>query len=272
MTSYHTRAATVPEHYERLHYPHPPKFPILNCHQDWCFGHKNKRILVVGCGTIEAVILANTNPESFVTGIDVSKSQLAISKSIARHYKIRNLEHRHLDVLKMTDLYRYDIVIACGVLHHIEDVNTALRNISRAMKRNGVLIGFVYNSFGREDVIRLKPQFERQGYDLHQIRDFFSRTHVPRHDFFLDELESDVELRDTWLVPYDRSYATPELSELLNKHFNLALVVSSPHKHLFISHHDGYDRGNAQQFMDVYAPQVRVHKVSEMNNGNVGRH
>lgn len=133
------------EHYQK-HHKRGDRYGYLVCHgnrkpflQNWI--GKGKKILDLGCrdGTLtEAFVEGN-----HVTGVDIDRVALSAAK-----------EHLPIDTL-WADLNRewpfpenhYDVIVACEILEHLFYIETLLEQIHRSLKKGGLFVGSVPNSF-----------------------------------------------------------------------------------------------------------------------------
>ena len=100
---------------------------------------QNKRIVDIGCGGgIYTKELALMGAKS-VVGIDFSKEILQAAKENCSGFS--NISFIHGDAHSTPyPNDTFDIVISRAVIHHLQDIPTFLREASRILKKNGVLI------------------------------------------------------------------------------------------------------------------------------------
>jgi len=107
------------------------------------------KVLDVGCGTgLVSNTFATLYPNSHFTGIDFSNS-IDYAKKTARENKIKNTKWIKEDFLKLKLEEKYDVVICCGVLHHMPQYEKALEKLKRCLKPNGTLLLALYNPLGK---------------------------------------------------------------------------------------------------------------------------
>lgn len=187
----------------------------------------NGNILVVGCGTVEAVLVAIHNPKAVVTGIDLSQTSIAIAKSVKRHFKVSNISLSVGDILNNSlKKQEYDFVIASGVLHHIKEVSKAVDNINSLLKPNGWLTGMVYS----DD----RPSYIRSICDMKitDVKDLKTILESWKPEWYVKYNQTKEELADTWMNPYYVEYNESSLKEIL-KNFTMNELVKMPGKLLF---------------------------------------
>jgi len=215
---------TIKDFYNGYCYPNPSKYI---CKPEAKFkhgsgtigtGHIGKNILVVGCGSVLAVMAANTNPQSYVVGLDISETQIAISKSTKRKYKIKNVQHHVADICTIGSHTKFDIIDATGVLHHIEDLYLALDNIVSLMNSNGTFVGMVYSDKRPREIRHRVDFFRKMEFTPKDVRLWMcNREHSQAVLSWFNGYEnSDQEIADTWLNPYFKEYSEIKWKEILN--------------------------------------------------------
>ena len=100
---------------------------------------QNKQIIDIGCGGgIYTKELALMGAES-VVGVDFSKEILQAAKENCNNFP--NISFIHGDAHNIPfPNETFDIVISRAVIHHLQDVPTFLREASRILKKDGILI------------------------------------------------------------------------------------------------------------------------------------
>jgi len=106
-------------------------------------------VLDVGCGTgLVSNLFADKYKNSKFTAVDFSDS-IDYASSFAKANKINNVRWVKKDFLQFNTEKKYDVIICCGVLHHIPQYEEALAKIKHLLKPNGKLILAVYNPWGK---------------------------------------------------------------------------------------------------------------------------
>lgn len=203
-------------------------FPYPDIEDTYPLGVKNYRslsaprdfqgnILVIGCGTAEAVIIANKNPKSIIYGIDISEKSLEISKNLAKTIPLNNIVLDNKDITEYSEKEKFHYVVSSCVLHHIENVSKAINNIYDSLCYDGKFSGSVYSSNRPKYIRDIKS---KEFSSLDELRTYFK--HNP-NDWYLSHQKNDSELADTWLNPYWRDYDHDLLSIELKKFRNLQI-------------------------------------------------
>lgn len=209
---------TIKSFYNQVNYPNPSNYKIKQWFSPFAEpGNQiNGNILVIGCGTVEANLVAYHQPSSAVYGIDFSKSSIAISKSIKRKYKINNLSHTCGDFFDCVfSGEKFDVVIASGVLHHMPDVDTAINKTRSILNTNGRFSGMVYSTNRPARIRTYRDFFIKNNYTVEDVKKFLS---FANDDWFEIHQRTDDEICDTWLNPYFTEYSEDKIKTLLEKH------------------------------------------------------
>ncbi|HFR4147118.1 class I SAM-dependent methyltransferase [Bacillus cereus] len=120
-------------------------YATRNAHISWAEMVKNiteiqnKQIIDIGCGggiyTKELALMGANN----VVGLDFSKEILQAAKENCNNFS--NISFIHGDAHNIPyPNETFDIVISRAVIHHLQDIPTFLREASRILNKNGVLI------------------------------------------------------------------------------------------------------------------------------------
>jgi len=106
-------------------------------------------VLDVGCGTgLVMNTFASLYPTAEFTGVDFSDS-IDYAEQMAKENKLKNTKWIKENFLSVKLDRKYDVIICCGVLHHIPEYRQALDKIKSLMKPHGTLLLALYNPFGK---------------------------------------------------------------------------------------------------------------------------
>lgn len=101
---------------------------------------ENKKILNPGCGAgEETVYLANKGAK--VWAVDISQGMLDVVNILTNKFKVNKLVHtRKINLEKRFEFETpFDLIFGNSVLHHV-DLNKALPNLSRVLKKGGKVV------------------------------------------------------------------------------------------------------------------------------------
>jgi SAM-dependent methyltransferase len=184
------------------------------------------QVLVAGCGTMQAAVLAYNNPECKFTGIDFSETSIAHEERLRTRHDLRNLTLQKMDLREVSRLGQsFDLIVSSGVLHHLPDPGEGLRALASALDpSHGAMLLMLYGRFGRVGVYALQDAFRRmkvpqsaEGIGI--VRSIIQRL-PPRHParWYFDrsfEMKSDAAIVDTFLHPQDTAYSVQDLLEFI---------------------------------------------------------
>lgn len=199
-----------------------------NTHWDlfWPNRKKNDKInvLVAGCGTIQAALIAAKNKNAHVTGIDISKESLNIQKQHSKN--LSNIELIETSILDYNTSNLYDLIVCTGVLHHLEDPVKNINHLSKMLTNNGVMSIMLYNEAGRHGVYQIQKlakilKLEKNltgAKKLANIIENLPKDHsIQKYLNSASELDHLENFMDTFFNPYDRPYSILDVKDLISK-------------------------------------------------------
>ena len=124
-------------------------------------------ILVAGCGTGKGLIeIARRFRDSSVVGIDLSLSSLAFAIRKGSELGLDELQVMQADILELADWSeRFDVVVASGVLHHMQDPVAGWRVLSDLVRPGGFMRIGLYSERARISVVETRAFIERSGIE-----------------------------------------------------------------------------------------------------------
>lgn len=132
-------------------------FPLIN--------EQYKKILDAGCGPgIFSFELAKKLPESKIVGIDIEEKLLQVNREILQKTNLSNCSFEYQDIVKLSYINEFDLILSVDNLEHIEDDDTALRNFHTALKVGGTIIIHVPGYFRRWKFFGWGENFYVQGH------------------------------------------------------------------------------------------------------------
>ena len=181
----------------------------------------DRKILIAGCGTSQAVIHAMREPDAQVTAIDISESSLSHTRDLQEKYSIRNLDLRRLAIEDVGRLGQtFDEIVCTGVLHHLPDPDLGLRSLRAALTQDGALHVMVYAAYGRAGVYMMQEYCRLIGVRAaeHDLRELGAVIGALAEDHPLaavgrraKDFRQPDALADALLHPVDRAYTVPQI-------------------------------------------------------------
>ena len=110
-------------------------------HHDTLF-NPGDLVLEAGCGVgAQTRIITPKNPETRFIAVDLSVESLASAKETMHSLKIHNVEFQQADIFKLPFSDNvFDGILVCFVLEHLHDPLSALRELKRVLKKDGVIM------------------------------------------------------------------------------------------------------------------------------------
>jgi SAM-dependent methyltransferase len=193
----------------------------------WPRGRPQRRlkILVAGCGTIQAAYTAYMSPDEEVIGVDLSEASLAHERFLQERHGLTNLKLFKGDLLDVGSIGdRFDVILCTGVLHHMADPGAGLAALRDVLETDGVMVLMLYGQTVRTGVYMLQDAFRRIGIEqtpagVAEVRRIIaelpSRHYAQDYIRAAEELKHDAAIVDTFLHPQDRAYTVPQLLGLI---------------------------------------------------------
>lgn len=182
-------------------------------------------ILVAGCGTNQAAVLAYTNPQAHVVAIDVSEASLSHHRYLVDKYGMRNLELHRLPIEDVDSLDRdFDLIVSTGVLHHLASPEAGMRALAARMRPDAVLAVMLYATYGRLGVQMMQTAFRDMGLgqdedSVRLVKDaivHLNATHpLQAYLGVAPDVQDDAGIVDTFLHGRERDYTIDECRELV---------------------------------------------------------
>lgn len=184
------------------------------------------KILVAGCGTLQAAYAAYMNPDDEVVGIDLSEASLAHERYLQERHGLHNLKLFKGDLLEIGSLGEaFDVILSTGVLHHLADPRAGLAALRDVLASDGVMVLMLYGQTVRTGVYMLQDAFRRIGVPQDEggvarvrriLAELPARHYAQDYIGAAEELKHDTALVDTFLHPQDRAYTVPQLLDLVD--------------------------------------------------------
>lgn len=182
--------------YGKLNFPGEYSLESLNIHSPISDNkflkiiqtHVAGSVIDLGCGSgLIANLLSYNMPNSKFIGVDFSDSIL-YAINFAEKNNIKNITYIKDSILTLKIEEKFDTVICHGVLHHIEDYESAIKKIKSLVKPNGTIILGLYHPTGK-----ILKKYIKLNYNSEMLR------------------------ADQEDVPYETSYTKKQLIKLFSE-------------------------------------------------------
>ena len=203
--------------------------PNYNWHKFWPekpYSPEKLYILVAGCGSDQAAILAKCNPNHDFIGVDISENSLAHQKKLIKKYAIKNLKLQCKDFRLLKFKKKFDYIVSTGVIHHLEDPGSALNYFNQNLTKDGVIYLMVYGNQRSYAANQLKKIFYKINLNQNEksinivknILDKLNQAH-PAKIFSqgFNDLSYDAGIIDLFLHKKETFFSIKELIALLSK-------------------------------------------------------
>lgn len=201
-----------PSHAHRLFWPDQEYRPQMD-------------ILVAGCGTNQAAVIAYNNRDARVVALDVSEQSLGHHQFLKTKYELNNLELHRLPIEEIATLQQdFDLIISTGVLHHLASPEIGLQSLAQCLRPDGVVAIMLYAKYGRIGVDMMQSVFRDMGLgqddtSVLMVREALAAL-APDHPVrsymaIAPDLGYDAGLVDTFLHGRERNYSVGECQELV---------------------------------------------------------
>ena len=109
-------------------------------------------ILIAGCGSgWHAALIATLYPDSKITAIDLSRTNLAYAIRRTNELNITNVEFAQADILALSSLTTtFPYLESVGVLHHLGNPMAGWRTLTELLQVNGIMHIGLYSKLARE--------------------------------------------------------------------------------------------------------------------------
>ena len=191
------------------------------------YSSKRLDILIAGCGSDQAAILAKCNPNHNFVGIDLSENSLEHEKKLIRENKIENLKLYRNDFRLVKFKNKFDYIISSGVIHHLDDPGTGLKYFNQNLKDEGVIYIMVYGDKKSHATNQIKQLFKKLNLKQNQESINFVMNTIsklnnlhPAKIFAETEIKQDLShssgVVDFFLHKKENFFSIKELIKLLN--------------------------------------------------------
>ena len=192
------------------------------------YNTKRLDVLIAGCGSDQAAILAKCNPNHNFVGIDLSENSLKHEKKLIEDNNIKNLKLYNDDFRSVKFKKKFDYIISSGVIHHLDEPGTGLKYFNQNLKDEGVIYIMVYGDKKSYATNQVKQLFKKLNLKQNQESINFVKNTVnklnnlhPAKIFAETEIKQDLNhpsgVVDFFLHKKENFFSIKEIIKLLNK-------------------------------------------------------
>ena len=145
-----------------------------------------KRLLDAGCGTGNITAdIATALPNVEITAVDVTEQSLKLAKERVAERGFKNVTVRRSNLMEYDpDLGVFDFVYSQGVIHHLSDPLTGMKNLNRYLKKDHYAFVWLYAILGRRELLNMREALNILGVDTLSWEQRMSLTKETRPFFW----------------------------------------------------------------------------------------
>ncbi len=162
-----------------------------------------KKVLEIGCGSgIDAVEFARNG--AIVTAIDITDNAVALTRELAKEAGVSiTVVKQDKNGIPYKDNV-FDCIYSFGVLHHIPDVDSVLKEAHRVLKPGGVIMAMLYH---RDSILWAYSILKRWADNHQKPREL---NDIVATSYYSERNEG---------CPYVKAYTKSEARELFEQYF-----------------------------------------------------
>jgi SAM-dependent methyltransferase len=128
--------------------------------------HTGIDILVAGCGTGQhSIETAQRFKASQVLAIDLSMTSLCYANRQTHEIGLKNIQYAQADIMRLSTINRtFDVIEACGVLHHLADPFAGWSVLLSLLRPGGIMRLGLYSEIARRDIRVAREFIAQRGY------------------------------------------------------------------------------------------------------------
>ncbi len=203
--------------------------PNYQWHKLWPehpYSRDKMNILIAGCGSDEAAILAKCNPVHNFIGVDLSENSLNHQRKLIKKHSIKNLKLICDDFRNQKFQSKFNYIISSGVIHHLDEPSSALNFFNKNLTDQGVLFLMVYGNQLSESIKGLKDVFKKFKFSqneesIESIKKITNKLHKkhPSKNFlnFFNDFSYDAGIVDIFLHSKEKFYSLSSLIKELKE-------------------------------------------------------
>ena len=202
-------------------------------------------MLVAGCGTGQVAIASvQKYSAAQALAIDLSLSSLCYAKRKTPAELDPRIEYAQADILKLASIGRsFDVIDACGVLHHMADPLEGWRILLTLLRPSGLMHLAFYSEAGRNDVVAARALIAERGYgstpaDIRRCRQEILQTPLASLTRFTDFF-STSECRDLLFHVQESRLSLPAIKTFVTQNglrllgFEFGAAIAGQYRALF---------------------------------------
>ena len=126
-----------------------------------------RRLLDAGCGTGNITAdIASRLPEVEITAVDLTDQSLNLAKQRAAEQGFKNVTFRRSNLMEFDpELGEFDFVYSQGVIHHLSDPLSGMKNLNKYLKKDRCAFIWLYAILGRRELLDMREALKILGVD-----------------------------------------------------------------------------------------------------------
>ena len=181
-------------------------------------------MLIAGCGTGQvAIATVQKYTGAQALAIDLSLSSLCYARRKTPPELSSRIEYAQADILKLASIGRsFDLIDACGVLHHMADPLEGWRILLTLLRPRGLMHLAFYSDTGRGDVAAARAFITEHGFgstpdEIRRCRQELLKTPLASVTRFTDFFTTS-ECRDLLFHVHEARVTIPVIKSFVGKH------------------------------------------------------
>jgi SAM-dependent methyltransferase len=140
---------------------------VLPCVRSLSKEYPIKRFLEAGCGTGNITAdIGSLLPNIEITAVDITEESLNRAKERLAERGLKNVTVRRSNLMEFDPaLGIFDFVYSQGVIHHLSDPVTGMRNLNRYLKNGHHAFVWLYSLLGRRDLLDMREALKVLGVE-----------------------------------------------------------------------------------------------------------
>lgn len=178
------------------------KDDVYNLHREWYGDLTGKRVLDLGCGRGNTLMIEMAQQAEEYLAIDISAEGIAAARRRLDEHGLTDARAEVVDFLSPDFTEKFDVIYAYAVLHHFRYFDAFLEKLSSHLNDGGILIG--YDPLNTHPVLRLmraayRPFQDDADWEFPFTRETFG---IIENHFSIDHMQG-ILGRSKWhLLPY----------------------------------------------------------------------